>query len=177
MSTGSMIRFAAALAGVLTFTVTTTYALDSVLGCEAGESRPVAELLNPDGTLNMTTGYSGALDIEGFDLKTDASGVPRLVRSDVETEADVPLASSHTANPDDQRGDRFSPLSTNARIEALAVIARAFMQTAPTPYEVVRHSSQKFHSRRLVFPSCENKIHHAVSGPWIGGDSAPAFLA
>src|SRR5688500_9462974 len=41
--------------------------------------RPLAELLNPDGTLNLGTGVSGTLDPSGWQLQADAAGPPRFV--------------------------------------------------------------------------------------------------
>ena len=32
---------------------------------------PIAELLNPDGTLNLTTGFTGSLNLAGFDVRMD----------------------------------------------------------------------------------------------------------
>jgi hypothetical protein len=74
-----------------------------------GESRPVSELLNPDGTVNLATGYSGTLDISGFEMTTDASGAPRFVQSGGETMAGPTLANPHTANPDDHWASDSAP--------------------------------------------------------------------
>ena len=42
--------------------------------------RPLAGLLNPDGTLNLNTGYMGSLDPAGWRMETAAGGRPRLMR-------------------------------------------------------------------------------------------------
>ena len=49
--------------------VTLTKAAAADTGSEA--ARPVQQLLNPDGTLNLTTGYSGSLDIAGYSVSLD----------------------------------------------------------------------------------------------------------
>src|SRR5207249_2304042 len=41
--------------------------------------RPLAGLLNPDGTLNLSTGYAGSLDPTGWRMETAAGGRPRFV--------------------------------------------------------------------------------------------------
>src|SRR5438874_2159720 len=41
--------------------------------------RPLAGLLNPDGTLNLNTGYMGSLDPAGWRMETAAGGRPRFV--------------------------------------------------------------------------------------------------
>src|SRR6476469_3383619 len=41
--------------------------------------RPLAELLNPDGTLNLGTGFNGTLDLAGWQLEGGLGGPPRFV--------------------------------------------------------------------------------------------------
>ena len=38
--------------------------------------RPLADLINPDGTLDLTTGFSGALDLTGWRLEYAPDGAP-----------------------------------------------------------------------------------------------------
>src|SRR5579859_6574555 len=45
----------------------------------ANHGRPLAELLNPDGTLNLHTGYSGTLDPAGWQLAQGTAGPARFV--------------------------------------------------------------------------------------------------
>ncbi|MEI7635254.1 MAG: hypothetical protein WCK47_13355, partial [bacterium] len=50
--------------------------------------KPVAELLNPDGSLDLTKGFSGSLDVRGFRMVTDAAGgAPRFVPQNAGKEA------------------------------------------------------------------------------------------
>src|SRR5438552_8284624 len=65
--------------------------------------RPLAELLNPDGTLNLNTGYSGTLNPAGWQLSGGLDGSPRF----------VPTA------PGDENWDaRFNPLGTDNLVYA-----------------------------------------------------------
>src|SRR4051812_15818659 len=43
------------------------------------QSRPLGDLLNADGTLNLRSGYSGALDPTGWDLTPAKGDPPRFV--------------------------------------------------------------------------------------------------
>jgi hypothetical protein len=40
---------------------------------------PLAQLLNPDNTLNLGSGFSGSLDADGWAMRLDSSGSPRFV--------------------------------------------------------------------------------------------------
>src|SRR5438552_1792116 len=41
--------------------------------------RPLAELLNSDGTMNLSTGFSGTVDIAGWQMASGLDGAPRFV--------------------------------------------------------------------------------------------------
>src|SRR5437867_12733659 len=43
--------------------------------------RPLADLLNADGTLNLNTGYAGSLDPRGWRMENSSGGRPRFVAS------------------------------------------------------------------------------------------------
>src|SRR5690349_3701665 len=43
------------------------------------EKRPLGELLNPDGTMNLDTGFSGSVDMAGWKMDGGLSGAPRFV--------------------------------------------------------------------------------------------------
>jgi hypothetical protein len=61
--------------------------------------------LNPDGTLNLTTGFNGSLDARGWRLSSDASGGPRFER----------------VVGDENWDDRFGPPGTNGTVYAILV--------------------------------------------------------
>ncbi len=44
----------------------------------AAAGRPLADLLNPDGTVNLHTGFSGSLDTAGWRLTGALQGAPRF---------------------------------------------------------------------------------------------------
>ena len=70
---------------------------------------PLERLLNADGTLNLTTGFSGSLDVSGWAMRTDANGAPRFVRA-------------NEASTDDARWDgRFDLPGPGNNVFALAV--------------------------------------------------------
>src|SRR5205085_11058008 len=64
----------------------------------ASGARPVADLLDRDGSLELTTGYSGALDITGFRMTTGTDGAPRFIRDSQTPAARVIAAESPTAD-------------------------------------------------------------------------------
>src|SRR5207302_6715313 len=68
--------------------------------------RPLAELLNSDGMMNLNTGYSGTLNPAGWQLSGGLDGSPRFVP---------------TAPGDENWDDRFNPPGTNGQVLAMAV--------------------------------------------------------
>jgi trimeric autotransporter adhesin len=79
--------------------------------------KPVAALLDPDGTLNMNTGYSGTLDLSGYRIETGPEGEPVFVPIDDAT------ADSHTGNPNDHWDDGFrGRAGVNGTVMTSAVI-------------------------------------------------------
>ena len=44
-----------------------------------GTRTPVSAILKPDGTLDLSTGFSGSVDVKGYRMVTDSGGVPRFV--------------------------------------------------------------------------------------------------
>ena len=84
----------------------------STISQGAGESpdgtkgRPVAELLNPDGTVNLGTGFSGSLDMAGYKMASGPNGAPRF----------VPAVAG-----DENWDDRFNTLGMSSNVYALAV--------------------------------------------------------
>ncbi len=72
---------------------------------------PLERLLNDDGTLNLTTGFSGSIDVSGWAMRADANGVPRFMHTN-ET----------SVNPDDANWDgRFDLPGASSNVFALAV--------------------------------------------------------
>src|SRR3954451_17016408 len=63
--------------------------------------RPLGELLNADGTVNLGTGYSGTLDAAGWQLAGGLAGSPRFVP---------------TAAGDENWDDRFDVLGLNDQV-------------------------------------------------------------
>lgn len=55
-------------------------------GDSAGTAmRPLAEMLNPDGSLNLDTGYSGALDPKGWRMEYTPDGAPLFAPAAADT--------------------------------------------------------------------------------------------
>ncbi len=67
-----------------------------------GEALPLGELIAPDGTLDLDSGFSGSLDPTGWRLVVGEDGAPRFVADD----ADAPTA--EPASPDDNWDGRFA---------------------------------------------------------------------
>src|SRR5437868_9836233 len=45
-------------------------------------AKPLESLLNDDGTLKLSTGFSGSVDPKGWRMQTSPNGQPRFVKSD-----------------------------------------------------------------------------------------------
>jgi hypothetical protein len=69
--------------------------------------QPLAELLNPDGTLNLAAGFRGSLDARGWQLMSGPGEAPRF----------APLA----AASDENWAEDFGPPGTDGAVFALAV--------------------------------------------------------
>jgi hypothetical protein len=77
-------------------------------------------LLNADGTLNLTTGFSGSVDVSGWAMRTGSNGAPRFVRTSNTSANAAPL--SPGASPDDVNWDgQFDLPGANNTVFALAV--------------------------------------------------------
>jgi hypothetical protein len=77
---------------------------------------PLETLLEPDGSLNLNTGFSGSADVKGWTMTTAADGAPRFVRTGGDS-AGAPLSI-----PGDERWDaQFAPQGTDGTVLAMAV--------------------------------------------------------
>ncbi len=100
--------------------------------------RPLADMLNPDGTLNLSTGYSGSLDPTGWAVTTNAHGAPRFVRADAPSlgesergDLKPPSLTSPqaypappSAAPDPTWDGRFGPSGVYGAVHAIAIGGR-----------------------------------------------------
>jgi trimeric autotransporter adhesin len=78
---------------------------------------PLADLLRPDGTLNLTTGFTGSLDPSGWRMVTDSDTTPHFVRT-----GNMGTGMTMPGLPGDVNWEvRFGPQGTNGTINALAV--------------------------------------------------------
>ncbi|MHC1726203.1 MAG: hypothetical protein AB9866_09385 [Syntrophobacteraceae bacterium] len=67
----------------------------------------IGDLLSPEGTMNLKSGYSGSLDLQGYKMLSAPGEAPRFARN---------------AAPGDERwSDSFSPLGMGGYVNALAV--------------------------------------------------------
>src|SRR4051812_42849276 len=57
----------------------TTAASDAGNSPASVPGRPVAEMLNADGTLNLDSGFNGSLDMAGWKMASGPGGAPRFV--------------------------------------------------------------------------------------------------
>ena len=81
-------------------------------------------LLNADGTLNLSTGFSGSVDVHGWAMQTGADGRPRFVRTP-EVKGNVPPLKPD-ASPNDEFWDgRFDKPVAQFPVFALAVIGNS----------------------------------------------------
>ena len=82
-------------------------------GGSDGALPPLERFLNPDGTVNLRSGYNGAVDPTGWNMLSGSSnGAPRF----------VPSASSAAAEGDEYWDARFGPPGTNGTVHALLVV-------------------------------------------------------
>src|SRR5579859_930354 len=106
-----LILLAVPAAGVPPAPVPAPAAPAAVTARPADHGRPLAELLNPDGTLNLHTGYRGTLDPAGWQLAQGTAGPPRF----------VPTTPASTLAGDENWDPRFSIPGMNNTVRALAV--------------------------------------------------------
>jgi len=88
--------------------------------------KPVAELLKPDGTLDLTTGFNGSLDVSGFRMETGLDGKPRFLPDLAGHSGSSPSGSvdlQGTRSDDDQFwASGFHLAGISDKVYALAVI-------------------------------------------------------
>ena len=86
------------------------------------QTKPLKDLLNRDGTLNLKTGFHGSVDVKGWKMVTDKKGHPHFVRTNSSIKKPFPKA------PADQTADniywesRFQASILDAPIRAVAVV-------------------------------------------------------
>jgi hypothetical protein len=100
---------------LLSFLLSGLAVADQAPAATLGAKRPVKELLRADGTLDLSTGFSGTLDPAGFRLVTGNGGAPRFVAAGAQ-------AAAMACDPDAAWGDEFSGPGPDGPIEAIAVI-------------------------------------------------------
>ena len=85
--------------------------------------QPLDTLLNPDGALNLTTGFSGSLDATGWQMAAGPDGDPRFVKADVALREAIAPAVTGDEAWDDQflLGVSYSPDPTSVDVEAIVV--------------------------------------------------------
>jgi hypothetical protein len=93
----------------------TASAQEEIAPSEAPASEPLERFLNPDGTLNLSSGFRGSLDPNGWQLRLGEGGAPRFEPA--------------MAMPADTQGtslgrwdDRFGPPGANGVVYAIAVM-------------------------------------------------------
>ena len=85
-----------------------------------GRAEPLVTVLNPDGTLNLTTGFSGSLDTRGWKMVTGSGGEPRFVLPG-ETMASSASVGAQLVPEDENWDDRFQLPSVDGRVLAIAI--------------------------------------------------------
>jgi len=85
----------------------------------AGESEPVAGILNPDGTLNLDTGFAGSLNVAGYRMVTGSNGEPRFV-PEGDAKAVTKIASPESDPSDVYWDDQFALPGTDGSVRAVA---------------------------------------------------------
>ena len=114
-------RRGAVPAGVLVFTFLLALVGTQVGGVQNpafGETVPLEQLLNEDGTLNLAAGFSGTLNPKGYRMITAAGGAPRFV---LEGSGEAAGAMAASCNPDASWDDRFLVGGVDDSVEAIAV--------------------------------------------------------
>ena len=78
-------------------------------GLEIQALIPLERLLNADGTLNLTTGFSGSVDQRGWEMRTDANGAPHFVRTSETSATATPFNLSAVPMMRPGMGDSICP--------------------------------------------------------------------
>lgn len=97
--------------------------LPSTAASQAGKGMPLGDVLNPDGTLNLTSGFSGSLDPTGYTMQTGPNGEPRFVSAQTEDEgaAKDPTGGAPNIPGYFEWDARFNLPGTNGSVSAVAV--------------------------------------------------------
>ncbi len=127
------LRFACILA-VLLFLIVARSSVSRAEGLPDQPLRPLSDILNPDGTLNLRAGYSGSLDPTGWTIAMTGRGAPRFMRADAAGSAttggrglEPPSRTNPQAyptppsSPDPSWDNRFGPSGVNGTVRAVAV--------------------------------------------------------
>ena len=82
----------------------------------------IGGMLNPDGTLNLAQGFSGALDPTGYSMQTGPNGEPHFVPSEMD-KGDKPPSQPPLDAPSGYYtwDSRFNPVGTEGNVSALAL--------------------------------------------------------
>src|SRR2546430_1647507 len=144
----------------------------------------VVALLNADGTLNLHTGFRGALSAEGWTMVTDASGRPRFVRAGESGARSASRAAlSRHSGGNGAWDDRFSFPGVEGEVYAIAVsggdvyVGGAFSSAGGIPgHNIARWDGQNWFA---LGPGVDGPVYAiAVNGEeiWVGGKFASAGL-
>jgi hypothetical protein len=77
-------------------------------------AQPLSSRLNPDGTLNLETGFSGSLDASGWQMLTGPNGEPRFAPA-------TERMRKFSAAEDENWDDRFGLPGANGNVVAIAI--------------------------------------------------------
>src|SRR5689334_19637692 len=98
---------------------------DAAKAASAGASkRPLESVLNPDGTLNTASGFSGSLDPAGWKMVPNTGGPPRFARTGEQPmQRSAPQTIQSPGVPGDENWDgRFAfSNAPNSQVSAIAV--------------------------------------------------------
>jgi hypothetical protein len=145
-------------------------------------TKPLENILNPDGTLNMSSGFTGSLDPTGWSMQTAQDGSPRFVpaalaSTQLADSASTPLAPARPQAEGDENWDnRFNGPGTSNHVFALAVSGSdiyvgGLFQTVgdQTAYNIARWDGTQWHAVGKGVSYIVNAI--AVSGTdiYVGG--------
>jgi len=109
-----ILKFAFATVLVITMITQNTVANDNPY---ATHKQPLESLLNPDGTLDLSTGFTGSLNTEGWSMITGPDGVPNFVPVD-ETEVNSYIESLS----DDENWDVFQWPGIDNVVHSIAIL-------------------------------------------------------
>ena len=155
--------------------------LQSVRVQSPANTTSIGSVLNPDGTLNLTEGFSGALNPAGYTMQTGPDGEPRFVPDPAGTgdKGDKPPSEPPLDAPVGSYtwDSRFNPIGPGSRVNAVAIdgatvyVGGSFVLAGKTPANnVARWDGSQWNALGSGTDDTILTMDFAAGNLYVGGD-------